>query len=176
MSERARAHAATPEEATAPAGVGLEAIMDALGTMLRQVEGLAKHGDSLKEFASPDGKLRAVVGCTVRVGEGGAGRAEIAPFGHVARATPERPPVAREPLAEIFEEGERLRVVAEMPGVAPDQVALRVEGAELVIEAAGAPPWHTRLALPAPVRADAIAHTLRNGILEATLPVAGEAP
>lgn len=167
MSDRAREAGGADGGASA---AGLEGVADALGAFLRQVESLASRQS---ERSSPDGALRAVVGCSVRVGLNGA---RVQTFGHVPRdgaepATADAP-LAREPLSEVFEEPGQLRVVAELPGVAPEALSLRVEGRELTLEAEGAPAWRARIALPADVRADGLAHTLRNGILEATLPLA----
>lgn len=79
----------------------------------------------------------------------------------------------REPAVDIFDEGDLIRVVADMPGVDPDTLRVRGVGDRLAIAATGPARRYERLvALPAPVRAEEAAPpTLINGILELLLPV-----
>lgn len=82
---------------------------------------------------------------------------------------------AREPLVDIFDEGEVIRVVADMPGADPETLRLQSVGPRLLIAASGpARRYERTVILPAAVRADAIAPTFVNGIMEVLLPAARE--
>lgn len=80
---------------------------------------------------------------------------------------------AREPIVDIFDEGEFIRVVADMPGA--DPATLKVRGADdrLAIVAAGPARRYERvITLPMPVTPeDAAPPTFINGIMEILLPV-----
>ena len=80
---------------------------------------------------------------------------------------------AREPIIDIFDEGDFIRVVADMPGA--DPATLKVRGADdrLAIVAAGPARRYERvITLPMPVTPeDAAPPTFINGIMEILLPV-----
>ena len=85
---------------------------------------------------------------------------------------------AREPLVDVYDEGEFIRVVADMPGA--DPATLRVRGVDdrLTIVASGPARRYERLiVLPAPVHPErAEPPTFINGIMEILLPAERPAP
>lgn len=85
---------------------------------------------------------------------------------------------AREPLVDVYDEGEFIRVVADMPGA--DPATLRVRGVDdrLTIVASGPARRYERLiVLPAPVHPERAAPpTFINGIMEILLPAERPAP
>lgn len=85
---------------------------------------------------------------------------------------------AREPFVDVFDEGEFIRVVADMPGA--DPATLKVRGVEdrLTIVATGPARRYERLiVLPAPVHPERAAPpTFINGIMEILLPAERPAP
>ncbi|HEX5502866.1 MAG TPA: hypothetical protein VFW96_09595 [Thermomicrobiales bacterium] len=94
-----------------------------------------------------------------------------------SRAVPANGSGAREPLVDVFDEGEVIRVVADMPGADPDTLRLGGEGNRLTIAASGpARRYERTVALPAPVRDGGPAPTFINGIMEALLPAVRPAP
>lgn len=80
---------------------------------------------------------------------------------------------AREPIVDVFDEGELIRVVADMPGADPATLKVRGVGNRLAIAAAGPARRYERIVvLPAPVLADRAAPpTFINGIMEILLPI-----
>lgn len=79
---------------------------------------------------------------------------------------------AREPATDIFDEGDWVRVVADMPGAYPDTVRVTGDGNRLTIAAQGANRRYARtLLLPKPVLPATAPPSLVNGIMEALLPV-----
>lgn len=83
---------------------------------------------------------------------------------------------AREPATDVYDEGNLIRVVADMPGVEPDSTIVTGAGSHLTIAAQGANRRYERtLRLPRPVHVDGVTPTLVNGIMEVLLPVDDEA-
>lgn len=79
---------------------------------------------------------------------------------------------AREPASDIFDEGDWIRVVADMPGADPDTVRVTGDGHRLSIAAHGGSRRYAKtLLLPKPVLPAPAPPTLINGIMEALLPV-----
>lgn len=78
----------------------------------------------------------------------------------------------REPAVDVFDEGDLIRVVADMPGADPTTLKVRGVGNRLAIAAGGSARRYERIVvLPAPVHADRAAPpTFINGIMEILLP------
>ena len=100
-----------------------------------------------------------VFGYSIRTADG---RAEA--FGHVPEAA------ARQPIVDVIEEADAILVIAEMPGVAAEDVTARIEDGALLLQTPGPAAWRTRVALPGPVSAAGMTLAARNGIVEIRLP------
>lgn len=120
---------------------GLGDLINRLGEIAEQGEGLSKSFES--DGSATSGKpFKAVYGFSVKVGRGGEGM-RVEPFGTVrkpeaaqqsdkgAREVRE----AREPLVDIFEEQDGLHIVAEMPGVASQDIKFEINGQSLTLTA-----------------------------------------
>jgi HSP20 family protein len=109
------------------------------------------------------------------------------PFGMMEWNVPETATTAWMPLVDIFEEAEFIRLVAELPGVKPENVQIAVEGTLLTIKGDkeqvaeekaekvhryertyGA--FERSFTLPATVAPDKIKATYDNGVLTVLLP------
>jgi len=76
----------------------------------------------------------------------------------------------REPIVDVFEEKDHVRVVAELPDVKEGGMGLHVENNTLMISAdTSAGKYYKEVELPAPVEEDTIESVYRNGILEVKL-------
>lgn len=69
----------------------------------------------------------------------------------------------RKAIIDIFDEGDRLRILAELPGVEEENIKIKLEGRALVISADNT--YYREIALPCPARGNAKT-TFNNGILE----------
>jgi HSP20 family molecular chaperone IbpA len=79
------------------------------------------------------------------------------------------PPPQREVVAEVFDEGDRIKVIAEMPGVTEKAIHVDVEGDRLVVSARSQTRrYREEIRLPCPV-ASAVDVTYRNGVMQAIL-------
>lgn len=106
---------------------------------------------------------------------------EIKPTSHLniskpkKEASPTRTPIPptvgsikeREPMVDIFEEKDQVRVMAELPGVEEKDINLDVKKDTLTISAdTSATKYHKKVTLPTSVKSSDIESTYRNGILE----------
>lgn len=150
-------------------GDGLAGILKGLGDLVSLAERLAEHGEQgtsqEREFTTSSGG-RGVYGFSVRMGSGGGPKVER--FGNV-RETSEGPVVSdtREPLIDVFDEGDEIVVVAEVPGVREEDIHVDVNGDVLVLTATGPKrKYEKEILLPAPAEAGAPKKSYQNGYLE----------
>jgi HSP20 family protein len=113
-------------------------------------------------------RARGVYGFTIRTGVGGMPKVEH--FGNI-RTTEEGPVVAevREPLVDIFDEGQEIVIVAELPGVAEEDIRTEVQDDILSLETTGERKYAKEILLPEAVDAATLQRTYKNGILELRL-------
>ena len=115
-----------------------------------------------------DERGTGVFGVRMRVGPGSG--PEIEPFGNI-RATRAGAEVTatREPLVDVFDEGDEIVIAAEVPGASDDDVAVRIDGDVLSINTRGALGFAKEIPLPHPVDPDGVRKTCKNGVLEVRL-------
>lgn len=149
--------------------LGLGSLFKGLGGLLDLVSKMAEEG-SEEEARSGEvdlgGKAKAVYGISVRLGLGG--KPVIEQFGNVV-TTETGPEVAevREPLVDVFDEGDHIVVIAELPGVEADDVQVEVKDDILSLAAEGKYRKYSKeVLLPAPVEAETLERSYKNGILE----------
>jgi len=76
----------------------------------------------------------------------------------------------RELIVDVFEEGDHIRVMAELPGVEENKIKIDVEGNTLTISTdTPARKYYKKVELPNLVKKDAVKSSYRNGILEVKL-------
>jgi HSP20 family protein len=161
-------------------GLGLGGLLSGLGNLIELVSEMAEEGKAeVTRTGEIRGKgdlkdLRGVYGFSVKVGLGGEPTVET--FGNI-RKTEEGPVVEemREPLVDVFDEQEAIRVIAELPGVEPADIRVELRDDILSITAAGQVRKYSKeILLPAKGRADLLKTSHRNGILEVVLAKAGK--
>jgi HSP20 family protein len=77
---------------------------------------------------------------------------------------------ASETHVDVYDEGEVLRLVADLPGVAKEAIELQCDGEVLTISAAGdRREYDERIRLPARVDEHTASASFNNGVLEVTL-------
>jgi HSP20 family protein len=91
------------------------------------------------------------------------------PFGLVDWTIPETS-AAWVPLVDIFEEAEFIRLVAEVPGVSPENLHIAVAGNVLTIKGTKEQAFERVFTLPATVDPSKIKATYENGLLTILLP------
>ncbi|MBI4235897.1 MAG: helix-turn-helix domain-containing protein [Chloroflexi bacterium] len=144
---------------------GMSGLFDIVSKMVEEgSEETTRSG----EVEALGGKGKAVYGLHVRLGLGG--RPVIESFGNV-RPTPAGPVVAemREPMIDVFDEGQEFRVVVEVPGVEEKGIHVEVQDDILTVTAEGGDRrYQKETLLSAPVKPQ-VQQSYRNGILEIRL-------
>lgn len=110
--------------------------------------------------------MKGVFGFSVKTMAGG--KPIVEPFGNIKK-TPQGPKVEeeREPITDVFDEKDEVRVYAEMPGVSQEDIKLDLKGDILDISAqSGDRKYHKEVLLPAKVLAENLSSSYKNGILE----------
>jgi len=145
---------------------GLSDLLDSLGTVVGTGEEVKRSGEfHIKGLGE---KARGVYGFSIRTGVGGMTKVER--FGNI-HATEEGPEVAevREPLVDLFDEEREILVVAELPGVAEEEIHIELQDDILSLETTGQRKYAKELLLPCAVQAESLQKVYRNGILELRL-------
>jgi len=149
-----------------------------LGGLFKGIENLIDMAAKLKEAGGEINKegeidlsnlkkgMKGVFGFSVKTAVGG--KPIVESFGNVKK-TPQGPTVEeeREPITDVFDEEQEVRIYAEMPGVNQEDIKLGLKEDILDIWAqTGDRKYHKEVLLPAKVQADTIVSSYNNGILE----------
>jgi len=138
------------------------------GSFDDEFDDMRRRMDDLLELYSSgrleSGQQPLVYGFSMRVGPDG--RPRIQEFGN----QPQAEPGFREPLTDIIEEGDRVRVIVELPGVDREDISLDAEDGVLDIQVdKEGRKFHKRVELPAAVDSDSAKASYKNGVLDVTL-------
>lgn len=158
---------------------GLSKLID-LADKVNQEGGEIKRGGSFGIKGQKD--MTGVYGFTLRTmaGPGGVARPVVRPFGDIAKVKrterpserPKGPMVeeTREPLVDIFDEGEFVRIVTELPGVAESEIGCELQGNDVLqIATKGKKKYAKEILLSSMVDPASLAKSYTNGILEVKL-------
>jgi len=165
------------------AGGGIEGVLHGLGDLVEKLGQLAETGEQLKrsgqfDLQSDSGQdMKAVYGFSVRFGAGGDGATasepKVEPFGNVRRDEHTGVSVVQEvtePMVDVFDEQDHLKVVAELPGIADEDVKLELDEDILLLRAErGEKKYRKEILLPRVCDPNKLAYSCRNGILEIRL-------
>ena len=164
-----------PEESAgnAPVDFGLGGMFKGIEHILQLASKLAQTGDATSqtgEFTIPGlgEKAKGIFGFSIRTL--GQDQVKVEPFGNV-RETKAGPVVeeVREPIVDVFDEGDQIRVLAEMPGVDEGEIKHELKDDILTVSAEGVRKYEKEILLPAPVKEEGAKVTYKNGILEIRL-------
>jgi HSP20 family protein len=142
---------------------GIENVIDLVSRMEEVGEKERTHEEA---FTSPSGRVNAVYGFSVKTSLGG--KSTVEPFGNL-RKTSKGPVVEeeRQPLVDVFNEKDSILVIAELPGVAEEQISAKVKGDILTLSAAnGDRKYYKEVVLPEEVDPDTLQRKYKNGVLE----------
>ena len=162
-------------QARASVGYGFGGILEGIQKL---VEAAAKLKDSDEisqsgEFSVPGlgEKGKGIFGFSIRTMAGGESQGvTVRPFGNIHK-TKEGLSVEedREPVVDVLEEGNHIRVIAELPGVSESDVTYQVAGDVLTISTKGDRRYHAEVLLPSPAGTEGIESSYNNGVLELKL-------
>jgi HSP20 family protein len=170
MTQRRR----RPERESDPGGTGAEfdlgGLFKGIGNFIDLLSKMTEEGKEeyarTGELKGLGGEVKGVYGFSVKMGLGG--KPIVEQFGNI-KATQKGAVVeeVREPIVDVFDEGEQLMIIAELPGVEESGIHLEVNGDILDLTAEGKDRKYSKeVLLPLPVAADAMESSYKNGILE----------
>jgi HSP20 family protein len=156
---------------SARGGLGLGGIFKGLGDFIELLGDLAEKGEELRREGEIKigEEVKGVYGFTIRTGIGGEPR--VSSFGNIKK-TPQGPVVEkeREPIVDVFDEKDHVLVLAELPGVAEENIASEVKGDILTIKASNSDrQYRKEVILPSEVDSGTLTTSYKNGILEIKL-------
>jgi len=159
----------------------VEGILRGLGDLVEKLGGLAEKGEQLKRSGTFDIKTggnkdaKAVYGFSMKMGLDDNQEPHVEPFGNVHRDEKTGETTVQEmsePLIDVIEESDHVLIVAEMPGVADEDIHLDLNGDILVLHAEhGSKKYHKEIVLPRSYDSKSIERSCNNGILEVKLKV-----
>ncbi len=141
---------------------GIGSLIDTVSEMAGKEEEKAERTGEIK---TPGG--RAMYGISIK--KGGAGL-EVERFGNIVRETEKGPIVeeGREPFVDIFEEGDNIEVIAELPGVEEKDISCKIKDDVLIINACGDGRKYSKEVL-LPCKAARLKTVYKNGVFKLTL-------
>ncbi|MGC9106507.1 MAG: archaeal heat shock protein Hsp20 [Thermoprotei archaeon] len=153
-------------------------IFDVFEDMMRQIQDIMdrEFRELEREFEelAKSGKAKTygpyVYGFRVTIGPDG--KPVVEEFGNV-RTVKGRPTISeeREPLVDVIERNDEVKVIAEVPGVSKENIKVKVlNGEKLVIQATGEDrKYYKEIELPTKVDEKSAKASYKNGVLEVTL-------
>ncbi len=143
---------------------GIEKLVD-LAANLKEAGGEIKKEGEIDLSHLKEG-MKGVFGFSIKTAVGG--KPIVEPFGNIKK-TPKGPKVEeeREPITDVFDEKDEIRVYAEMPGVSQEDIKLDLKEDILDISVqSGDRKYHKEILLPVKVKAEDLTSSYKNGILE----------
>lgn len=134
-----------------------------------EIRRLMKEMERVHEFGTE--RFRTIIGkpyvwgFEITIGPDGVPR--IKEFGNIKRVG-RVPKITEEvePMIDVIDEGDKLRIVAELPGVEKDKISLKASGLKLIIRASNHKKYYKEVDLPAEVDISSAKASYRNGVLE----------
>jgi HSP20 family protein len=149
--------------------IGFGGLFKGLGNLIDLASKLSEEGlDKKGEIRGLPKGARGVYGVSIRTM---AGKPVIETFGNI-RETAKGPVVeeVREPIVDVFDEEDHIRLIAELPGVSEDKIEIEVTGDILNLTASDTDKKYAKeILLPSKVNPQSLKTTYKNGILEITL-------
>jgi HSP20 family protein len=154
----------------------IEGFLGGLANLVEKLGDLAEKGEQLKRSGDFDvqgeGKsFKGVYGFTVRTGLGGErDEVKVEPFGNIKRDEKTGHAVVqevREPVIDLFDEPDQVILVAEMPGVADEEIKVELADDILTLRAGqGERSYYKEVVLPAHCSDSGVTVNSNNGVVE----------
>ena len=150
-------------------------ILSGLTDIAEKLNEISEKGDTIERkgeftFPSKEGGVKGVYGFSLKTGLGGKDdRIKVEPFGNIRKDKKTGAAVVQEihePLVDVFEDADATTLIAEMPGVGPDDIKIDVRDDVLTISAKkGAKKYRKEVLLSHSPARDKIKVTSNNGIV-----------
>lgn len=148
--------------------LGLGGLLKGFSGLLETIGRLAEKGEELKrEGEIKLGKeVKGVYGFTIKTAVGG--EPTFSTFGNIKK-TPKGPVVKeeREPLVDVFDEKQEVRIIGEIPGVAEESIKTEIKGDVLTLEAHDTDrKYYKEIVLPKGIDPGTLKTRYKNGVVE----------
>lgn len=178
MGKEAKGRSKEPERKEEPAevdfGLGklsFGGIFKGLGQLIDLASTLQEKGGEIKKEGTfkANKEVKGVYGFSIRTLAGK--KPVVQTFGNVVKKTAKGPVVEdiREPLTDLFDEKDRIKVIAELPGVTEAEVKTELKGDILTITTTGERKYTKEILLTSKIKPESLKSTYRNGVLEAEI-------
>lgn len=157
------------------AGSRFSRILSGLTDIAEKLNGISEKGETLSRkgeftFPSKEGGVKAVYGFTLRTGLSGEDdRVRVEPFGNIRKDKATGEAVVQEisePLVDVFEDEDSTTLVAEMPGVGPEDISIDVREDILTIQAQrGEKKYRKEMLLRHPTSKERVKVVCNNGVV-----------
>jgi HSP20 family protein len=151
---------------------GLGGFLEGLGNLVEKLAEIAEKAEGISKtgvIQDEEKKVKGVYGFSVKVGLGDQGL-KVEPFGAVRREKQaDQSTVAeiREPLVDIFEEDDHVLIVAEMPGIAVEDLHFELKEDILTLSAGKRDKkYHKEILLPGLFSKEKVTVSCNNGVVE----------
>ena len=159
--------------------LGLGGILKGIGDFVETVTDMEQKGEKTREESGVKdlGKGKATYGFSIKLGdlEGESGT-EFEEFGNIHKT--DKGPVVddiREPMIDIFDEKNRINIVAEIPGVKKEDIKIKLKDNTLILKAEhGERKYRKEISLSDSIDHDNISSSYKNGILNISVPKKGD--
>ena len=153
---------------------GLGGLFKGFGNLFDIVSKMTEEGKeehiSTGEIKGLGDKVKGIYGFSVKMGIGG--QPTVEQFGNIKKTEKGSVEVAevREPIVDVFDEGDYLMVIAELPGVDESDIHLEIKGDILTLKAEGKDRKYSKeVLLPSEVEGGSMETQYRSGIMEIKL-------
>ena len=159
------------KEAKVQFDIGLGGLFKGFGNLFDIVSKMSEEGKeehiSTGEIKGLGDKVKGIYGFSIRTGI--EGQPTVEQFGNIKKTEKGSVEVAevREPIVDVFDEGDYIMVIAELPGVVKRDIHLEVKGDILSLKAEGKDRKYSKeVLLPSEVEADSLETQYKSGIME----------
>ncbi len=143
---------------------GIASFLDLLAEMEKKgLTEVRKEGELGKD-------IKAVYGFSVKFA--GGGRPTVEPFGNIREDKEKGPMVdeVREPIVDVFDEGDVVVIVAELPGVSEEEIRFEIKDDIVILSAeSGEKKYYKEVLLSSSVQEKKTSSFYKNGIFELRL-------
>jgi HSP20 family protein len=153
---------------------GLGGLFKGIGSLFDIVSKMTEEGKEeytrTGEIKGLGDKAKGIYGFSVRMGSGW--QPTVEQFGNIKKTDRGSVGVAevREPIVDVFDEGDYLMAIAELPGVNESDIHLEIKGDILSLKAEGRDRKYSKeVLLPSEVEAETMETQYKSGILEIEL-------
>ncbi len=149
---------------------GISNLIDLAAKLQQEGKSEISHSGEIKGLGSKGAK--AVYGFSIKLGGLAGESPQVETFGNIKKDKKGAPVVeeVREPLVDIFDEANKITIIAEIPGVEEEKIKIEIKDDILELKAEDSDKkYQKEILLPSKVKEESVRSTYKNGVLKITL-------